>query len=154
MLALIRKTLDSLPVVLLTMESPIELTLTEWVRSGNAPTGLLMGDSAELKAILEDGGIARVKKQNLVSDEISVHIEAGKLVTKLALDWQNRIAFILDDNLALTVLTFADELIGQNDGIDHADIAQRLDADFLLLSAEFSTLVDKLISSLGGEVAR
>ncbi|CAB5615136.1 Recombination-associated protein rdgC [Escherichia coli] len=154
MLALIRKSLGSLPVVPLITETPIEITLTEWVRSGQVPNGFLMGDSAELKALLEDGGIARLKKQDLVSDEIATHLEAGKLVTKLALGWQDRVNFTLDDNFCLTGLKFADELIDQNDDIDREDVAQRYDADFLLLTKELSCLVDALVAGLGGEAKR
>lgn len=153
-LALLRKSLGSLPVIPLTIENPVELTMTEWVRSGNAPAGFAIGDAAELKAILADGGIARVKKQDLVSDEIKTHIEAGKLITKLALDWQQRVTFTLTDDAILTRLKFCDELIDQNDDIDREDVLVRFDADFTLMTGELSALIKQLVTALGGEAQR
>lgn len=153
-LALLRKSLGSLPVIPLTIENPVELTMTEWVRSGNAPAGFAIGDAAELKGILGDGGIAKVKKQDLVSDEIKTHIEAGKLITKLALDWQQRITFTLTDDAILTRLKFCDELIEQNDDIDREDVLARFDADFTLMTGELQSLIKQLVAGLGGEVQR
>lgn len=153
-LALLRKSLGSLPVIPLTIENPVELTITEWVRSGFAPSGFTIGDAAELKAILADGGIARVKKQDLISDEIATHIEAGKVVTKLALDWQQRVTFTLTDNVMLTRLKFCDELTDQNDDIDREDVLARFDADFTLMTGELSALIKQLVTALGGEAQR
>lgn len=153
-LALLRKSLGSLPVVPLTMESPIELTLTEWVRSGTAPSGFALTDEVELKAMLSDGGIGRFRKQDLVCDEIAVHIEAGKLVTRLALDWQQRIQFVLTDDGQLKRIKFSDELLQQNDDINREDVAARFDADFTLMTGELAMLINSLTEGLGGEAKR
>ena len=153
-LALLRKSLGSLPVMPLTMETPVELTMTEWVRDGNAPAGMSLLDEAELKAVLEEGGTVRCKKQDLVSEEVSTHIEAGKRVTSVGIDWQERMQFILTDSLQLKRIKPATGLLEQNDDIDREDVAARFDADFCLMAGEMSVLIGSLITALGGEAQR
>lgn len=150
-LAMLRKSLGSLPVVPLTLQSPIEFTMTEWVRSGDMPAGFALGDSATLKAILEGGSAIKAKNQDLVCDEISTHLDAGKMVTELAMDWQERIQFRISDDGSLKGIKFCDTLQEQNDDIDRDDFAQRFDADFHLMTGEMSALISNLIDVLGGE---
>lgn len=154
LLGLLRKTLGSLPVVPLMMATPIELTITEWLKKSAMPAGYAAGSEAVLKAILENGGALRVSKQDLLSDEITTHIDAGKLATTLALDWQKRITFRLADDMTIKAIHYADDLRDQNDDIEREDIHSRMVADFILFKAEFGALLASLIDVLGGEYAR
>lgn len=150
-LALLRKSIGSLPVVPLTFTTPIELSLTEWVRKGTAPNGFTLLDEAELKSGLEQGGIIRCKQQLLVCDEIIHHIESGKRVTQLALDWREQLQFIITDEGGLKRIKFSETLREQNDDINREDAALRFDADFVLITGEITQLTAQLITELGGE---
>lgn len=121
------------------------------MRSDTVTQGFQLIDEAELKAMLEDGDVIRAKKQDLVNDEIAVHTETGKVVTKLALDWQQHIQFVMYDGSSIKRLKFCDELRDQNEDIDREDFTQRFDTDFILMTSELAALIQSLVEKLGDE---
>lgn len=155
-LALLRKTLGSLPVVPFTTETPIELTLTSWIKEQVIPDGFTVLDEAELKAILEDGGVITSKKEDLFNEEIKQHIDAGKMVTKLAIDWREKISFLFTSDGLLKRIKMSDAVMEQNSDIDKEDAAQKFDADFVLVTGELIQMlddVDKAFGALSEEVS-
>ncbi|HFI2586666.1 TPA: recombination-associated protein RdgC [Escherichia coli] len=150
MLALLRKSLGSLPVIPFTPIEPLEMTMTEWFKS-TFPQGFKAGEEAILKSLFDDGGAVRCKKVDLQSEEIMTHIEAGKVATTVAINWQDRATFRLNDDMSIKALTFCDDLYDQNDDIDREDVAQRFDADFILFTSELSAMFSSLVEAIGGE---
>lgn len=151
-LALLRKTIGSLPVVPVMVDQYVNEALTAWVKSGETPKGFTLLDSAEFTSINGDKSTVKCKNQELHSDEMIIHIESHKTVTKLALDWQDRISFTLTEDLYLKGVKYSDELIDQNEDIPREDRAARFDADMQLMCGEFSALLSDLFAVLGGVV--
>ncbi|EAA2181696.1 recombination-associated protein RdgC [Shigella flexneri] len=152
-LALLRKSLGSLPVIPFTPREPLEITMTEWFKNG-FPAGFTAGEDATLKGLLDNGGAVRCNKVDLQSDEIMSHIEAGKVATTVAINWMDRASFRVNDDMSIKALTFCDDLYDQNDDIDREDVAQRFDADFVLFTGELSALFNALVEAIGGEAER
>ncbi len=152
-LALLRKSIGSLPVVPVALKNPPEITMTEWLQKGNLPAAFTLEDESELRSAMEHGGIARFKQQDLMTDEVKNHLANDKLVTKLALNWGERLSFVLGDDLSIKRLKFSEELREQNDDITSEDPVARMDADFALVTGELSQFIPALFNALGGEEA-
>ncbi|WP_456407322.1 recombination-associated protein RdgC [Thiolapillus sp.] len=148
---LLRECLGTFPVAPLQVEeAPVEI-MTEWLKLGNAPIGIQIEDECELRDLVEDGAIVRVRREDLFSDEIRAHLDAGKRVMKLALSWEDRVSFVLDEKFQLKRLRFQDAVLDEAGESGAETLAERFDADFALMTGEFARFLPALISVFGGE---
>jgi len=102
LLSHLRKCLGSLPVVPVnSIDKPVAI-MTEWLTDNSAvPKDILIEDECELRSPEEDGSIIRCKRHNLSLPEITNHLDTGKQVIKLAVNWTDRLSFIVDENLTI-----------------------------------------------------
>ncbi|MEG9532036.1 recombination-associated protein RdgC [Mannheimia indoligenes] len=152
-LALLRKTLGSLPVVPISFTLPPAEVMTNWIAKGHTPSWLTLLEEAELKSFDTDS-VIRCKRQDLETEEIAQHLQAGKFITKLAIEWEAHFSCVLNEDATLSRLKFADEVREKNDDILKEDVAQRFDADFLLMTEELKTFTAKMIEEFGGLKAK
>jgi recombination associated protein RdgC len=149
LLALLRKSLGSLPVVPAFVNFDLGLFLTDWLTKMAPPAGFEIGLDADLQEPDENGAQVKLKQHDLSSDEVQKHLENGKQVTKLALDWNERIKFMLVEDGSIKRISYSEVLKDENADIPKEDMLVKLDADFMLASEELKLMLEDLLSSLG-----
>ncbi len=151
LLSTLREAIGSLPVRPLTVKVAPTATMTEWVKTQQAAEHFTVLDECELRDTQEDGGIVRCKRQDLTSEEIQLHLSAGKQVTQLSLAWQDKLSFVLDDKTIIKRLRFEDLLQDQAEQDGGDDALGQQDASFTLMMLTFAEFLPQLFEVLGGE---
>lgn len=147
----LRAALGSLSVIPLASKGrPIDV-MTQWVNSGQPAQGFELGEECELRDNTDISCVIRCKNQDLAAAEIVNHLKTGMHVSKLALNWQQRIEFVLDEKLVIKRLRFSDLVQEQADEIEADDVAARFDVDFSIMTLELSGFIEALMKPLGGE---
>lgn len=137
----LRETLGSLSLSLPQVASAPAAVMSDWLANGNVPADVDLEDECELR----DGeGVVRCKGQELTSDEIRVHLQAGKQVTRLNFIWADRIGLVLSDDLLIRRLRFT-ELVQEKLHSNGDDEAQLFDAQFALMSGELRQFLPRLL---------
>jgi recombination associated protein RdgC len=145
--SLLRLTLDSLPAKPPAPRQPPAGLLTTWLLAGAAPADFVPAGDCELRDREDSASVIRCKGQDLASEEILNHLRAGKEVVKLALDWDERMGFVLADDLSLKRLRIADALLDELAEAD--DPAARLDAEFAIMALQVRELLARLDTLFG-----
>jgi recombination associated protein RdgC len=151
LLSLLRKSLGSLPAVPVnTVNNPVTI-MTQWLVSQQAPDGIVVEDECELRSPEEEGSVIRCKRHDLALPEIQNHLDSGKEVIKLAMNWADRLSFVMDKNFSIKRLRFLDLVQDQLKDVDIEDEATRFDVDFAIMSAELGVFLPILLELFGGE---
>lgn len=148
----LRLCLESFPLAMIKTRISAQSAMADWLAGGEAPSGFTIDRDCEVKSIGEEKATVRYVHHPLadeVSDEIKAHLAAGKLPTKLALTWDERISFVLTEKLEIKRLAFLDIIKQQADeASETAD--EQFDADFAIMAGEMSRFLDALFDALGG----
>lgn len=146
----LNKALISLPVVQPSTEQSPETAMTGWLMyDGTLPGGFVFGEECELHHA-ESAAVVRCRNVDVMSDEVRAHVNEGLRVNKLALVWQDRLAFMLDDTLSVKRLRFDTEMTDEAAEQGGDDEVARFDADFALMAAELSAFIPQLLGAVEG----
>jgi len=140
----VREALGSFPAVPLAPEESPRLLMTHWVSTGEMPAGFVLGDEIELRdPSTASGAIARCRRQDLDTDEVREHLRTGKQVFKIGLVFEDRISFVLGEDLVLTKVRFTDMVLDEQADSPES-VAAEADANLALMAAEYARLLATL----------
>ncbi len=144
----LRKTLGSLPVKPLLVATAPPTLMTDWLLKESNPADIELSDECELRDPSDEGAIIRCRRQPLHSKEMLEHINCGKEVQRLAVNWNDRIECVIDESLGLRRLRFGDLILDDQELCE--DPISQTSADFQLMSLEINLLVNRMIEIFGG----
>lgn len=150
-LEMLGKSLDDFPLTRLNTELSPVAAMTDWLAGGDAPYSFSIDRDCELKSPVEEKAAVRYVRHTLEGDDVRQHIAAGKLPTRLALTWSDRISLILTDKLEVKRVAFLD-VVKEEAESQAENAAEQFEADLALMSGEFSRLLPAIVEALGGEV--
>ena len=143
--------LPGLALHLLHTDMSPAVAMAHWLGTGEAPYRFSVDMECELKAADELKSVVRYARHPLDTDEVKQHILSGKMPTRLALTWRERVSFLLTEGLTLRKLDFLDVVFEGVAMGSRADQDESFDANAALTIGEMLGLIPDLLEALGGE---
>lgn len=145
------KSVDELPAKLLKTQMSPGAAMTTWLAENDAPAGFTLDRDLELRAPGDERATVRYVRHALEGEEIREHIAEGKSATRLGMTWNDRVSFVLTEDMQIKRLAFLDILKEESEGQAEND-DERFDIDFALMTGELAKLLEALVEALGGEM--
>ena len=148
----LRKTDDDLPAVRLDTQSSPSASMRKWITAGEVGGPFTIDQDLELRAPDASKATVRYARHTLEGKDIRDHIAAGKEPVRLGLTWNDKVSFVLTEQLHVKRLSFLNIIEREtSEELDNED--ERFDIDFALMTGELSRMLADLVKALGGEKA-
>ena len=140
----LREALGSFPALPVNAESSPRTLLTSWISGEPMPDAFTLGDECELRDPVDEGAIVKCRRQELDSDEVREHLKAGKQGFQLALTFEDRLSFVLGEDLVVRKLRFLETATEPLEKDERDSLRAEIDATFALMSGELKRLLQRL----------
>lgn len=149
---LLLKAVDGLHMFLLQTNMSPAVMMAHWLGQDEAPDAFTIDRECEMKSTDEMKATVRYTRHTLDTDEVKQHIASGKVPTRVAMTWNERVSFVLTDALQLRKLAFLEGVFEDVPEIDKRDKDAKFDADVAIATGEMLQLIPDLVEALGGEL--
>jgi recombination associated protein RdgC len=122
--------------------------MSGWLSTKEAPPGFTIDRECELKQPDNEKSTVRYARHTLDIDEVGEHIRQGKLPTQLALTWNSRVSFVLNEQGALKKIKLLDVVLEGQEKKGEGD--NGFDADVAIMTGELGQMIPDLVDALGG----
>jgi recombination associated protein RdgC len=146
------KAIDGLALSLVHTEMSPAVAMAHWLGTGEAPYQFSIDRECELKSPDEMKSVVRYARHPLDTEEVRQHILTGKVPTRVAMTWRDRVSFMLTESMQLKKLAFLDVVFeGAMAAAGKVDKGEAFDADAAIATGELIQLIPDLLEALGGE---
>jgi len=145
--------IDGLAVQLIDTQTSPAVAMAGWLSDLDAPQGFSVDRECELKAADESRAVVRYTRHALDTDEVRQHIAAGKIPTRLAMTWNDRVSFVLTEGMQLKKVTLLDVVLENKPATAGDGKDDGFDTDVALATGELRQMLPALFEGLGGEMA-
>ena len=122
----------------------VEDRMTAWISNNDLPNVFTLGNDATLKSTDDEGGTVKVSKEDLSSDEIAVHINAGKVITDLQLIFEDTVMCVLSSDLTVKRMRPLDQFLEKNLPEKSDDAVADMAAHLCLQGEVLTSLIDSI----------
>ena len=140
----IREALGSFPALPVNAENSPRAILTGWIGGEELPEGFALGDECELRDPVDQGAIAKLRRQEMTANEIAEHLKAGKQCFHLGLVFAERLSFVLGEDMVVRKLKFLETATEELGKDNRESLEAEMDANFALMSGELRLLLERL----------
>lgn len=130
----------------LQFQNPVVDLLTR-IFLGNAPGQFVVGRECRMQDAADSGSVVRWSNFDLSDKAIRDHIAGGMRLTHLAIEYDNILSCVIDENAVISKVRF---LGLDDDQGDELEPLARFDAEFVLASGTLRNLIADLKKALNG----
>ena len=129
-------------------QSPASL-MTNWLLQGEAQGRFVLDSDVTLVGVGDVAPKVKISRKDLTAEDVIQHAKNGMKVTELGLIWNDRVAFILTQDLTLKRIQWLDVVQEEAEG-SCDDAGSMAYATQLLMAAALSVILGELVDLLGG----